>query len=133
MNPSFIPAVRKLYPDADFTRDVLIQDNGDGSGPFLVAWNLPGKPPTDDEIAAAMLLPLVPAVVSMRQARLALLTAGLLDQVDAAVAAADKATQITWEFATEVHRASPFIAAIGAGLGLTDAAIDKLFAAAAIL
>src|ERR1700694_4735954 len=54
---------------------------------------------------------LVPPVVSMLQARLALLGAGLLDRVNAAVAAADQATQISWEFATEGHRASPVIAA----------------------
>lgn len=69
--------------------------------------------------------------VTMRQARLALLAAGRLDDVDAAVAQAPRAVQIEWEYATTVERASPLVAAIGAGLSLDDAAIDALFEAAA--
>lgn len=55
LNPNFIEAVRRLYPTANFTRDVILQDNADGRGPFLVAWNIPQtSPPTDIEIANAM-------------------------------------------------------------------------------
>lgn len=54
LNPNFFEAVRRLFPAVSFRRDVIAQDNGDGNGPFLVAWNLPGSPPTDAEIAAAM-------------------------------------------------------------------------------
>ena len=78
--------------------------------------------------------PVVPAIVSMRQARLALLSAGLLASVDAAIAALPspqrEAAQIDWEYATEVRHASPLIAALGPALGLTDAQIDALFIAA---
>lgn len=81
--------------------------------------------------------PVVPAIVSMRQARLALLSAGLLANVDAAIAALPspqrEAAQIDWEYATEVRRASPLIAALGPALGLTDAQIDALFIAAAVI
>lgn len=69
--------------------------------------------------------------VSMRQARLALLSAGLLDDVEAAIAQADRAVQIEWEYATVVDRASPLVEAIGTALGLTDVQIDALFADAA--
>ena len=69
--------------------------------------------------------------VTMRQARLALLEAELLDDVDAAVTQAPRAVQIEWEYATTVDRASPLVAAIGAGLSLDDAAIAALFEAAA--
>lgn len=69
--------------------------------------------------------------VSMRQARLALLSAGLLDDVEAAIVQADRAVQIEWEYATVVDRASPLIEAIGPALGLTGAQIDALFADAA--
>jgi hypothetical protein len=71
--------------------------------------------------------------VTMRQARLALLAAGLLDDVDAAVASASRAVQIEWEFSGTVERASPLVAAIAAGLSMDDAALDALFAEAARL
>jgi hypothetical protein len=75
------------------------------------------------------------AVISVtpRQARLALLAAGLLDQASAAVAAAGGATLITWEYATEFLRNDPLIISIGASLNLTPAQIDALFAQAATL
>jgi hypothetical protein len=75
--------------------------------------------------------PGVPRQVPRWQARRALLNAGLLDAVEAAVAAADRHVQITWEDAPNIVRDSPFIAAIGPSLGLTDAQIDALFVAAA--
>lgn len=71
--------------------------------------------------------------ITMRQCRLQLLASGLLDDVDAAVAQADRAVQIEWEYATVVDRNSPLVAAIGASLGLDDAAIDQLFKNAASL
>lgn len=76
---------------------------------------------------------LVPAAVEMRQARLALLGAGLLDKVDAAIAGMDRATQIAWEFADPVHRDSATLAGIAAGLGLTSKQVDDLFRSAAAL
>lgn len=72
----------------------------------------------------------VVTVVSMRQARLALLNGGLLDAVDVAVAGASQADRITWEFATEVRRDDPLVVSIGGALGLTETDIDNLFAAA---
>lgn len=77
--------------------------------------------------------PAVPQVVSMRQARLALLAADLLDDVDAAVKAAGRVAQIEWDYATEVRRDHPLIAAIQAANGLTSDELDALFAAASSL
>lgn len=57
LNPNFVEAVRRLYPGVSFLRDVVMQDNADGKGPFLAEWNLPGSPPTDAEIATAMTSP----------------------------------------------------------------------------
>jgi hypothetical protein len=73
----------------------------------------------------------VPTSISPAQARLALLGAGLLDQVEAAVAAGSRATQIAWEMATVIERNSPTVAALSAALGLTDAQLDDLFTTAA--
>lgn len=70
-------------------------------------------------------------LVTMRQARLALLAAGLLDAVEAAVGRAERPVQIEWEYATVVERNSPLVVTIAAGLGLDAAAIDALFADAA--
>jgi len=75
----------------------------------------------------------VPASVSMRQARLALLGAGLLDTVEAAIAGAGPAAKIEWEYAQEVQRASGLVPSLATALGMTSAQIDALFVAAAAL
>ena len=80
----------------------------------------------------------VPQQVTMRQARLALLGAGLLDDVDAAIAAIPdpvqrKAAQIEWEYASTVERQSPFVQQLAAGLGLSAEQMDDLFVQAAAL
>ena len=81
--------------------------------------------------------PYVPASVTMRQARLALLGAGLLASVDAAIdglpSPQKEAARIEWEYATEVQRVSGLVPMMGAALGLDDAALDALFVAAVAL
>lgn len=80
---------------------------------------------------------IVPAAVTMRQARLALLQAGKLSAVNAAIAgmsgAQGEAAKIEWEFSNEVQRAQPLIAALAPVLGMTPAQIDQLFITAARL
>lgn len=75
--------------------------------------------------------------ITMRQARLALLNAGLLDDVEAAIITMDEPqrtqTQIEWEYAQTVQRDNALVAALGPMLGLDDAAIDSLFSMAATL
>ena len=75
----------------------------------------------------------VPQSVTPRQARLALSQQGKLAAVNTAVAAADDATKITWEFALSVDRNSPLVATLGAAVSLTDSQIDDLFILAATL
>jgi hypothetical protein len=82
--------------------------------------------------------PRVPERVTMRQARLALLGADLLDAVEPAIAAIPdpvqrRAAEIAWEYSTEVRRDDGLIAAIAGKLGLTDAQIDELFTAGSAL
>lgn len=95
----------------------------DAEAGALVAYVPPPQPVT------------VPAAVTARQARLALHAAGLLAQVEAAVAGAGGATQIEWEYATIIERASPLLAAIAGpgGLDLTAEQVDALFLQAATL
>ena len=48
----------KLYCEAnsktvDFTKDVLLQDDSDGKGPYIKEWNVSGlDKPTDEQLAA---------------------------------------------------------------------------------
>ncbi len=75
--------------------------------------------------------PIVPEAVTMAQARLALLDAGLLSQVDTVIAALPspqrEVAQIEWEFRATVQRDSQLMQAIGAALGLDAGQIDALF------
>ena len=91
--------------------------------------------PTDEEIAAEVerLATATPKVttVTPRQARLALLEAGLLDTIETKLRGKNKAIQIAWDYATEINRDDPLITAIAQELNLTDAAIDLLFKNAA--
>ena len=77
--------------------------------------------------------PPAPQSVSMRQARLALLAAGLLDGVEAAIKASDRAAEIEWEYAADVRRDHPMIAVMQQAQGLSDAQVDTLFTEAARL
>lgn len=86
-----------------------------------------------EEEIAAIIKSRIPTVVTMRQARLALLASGLLPTVNAAVAAGDEATKITWEFSSEVQRSNPLIATLAAALMLTEDQLDDLFTLAATL
>jgi hypothetical protein len=77
----------------------------------------------------------VPQSVTMRQARLALLGAGMLDSVGAALAAITdpamrQAAEIEWEYAAEVERNAGLVQMLGPALGLTEAQLDALFIAA---
>ena len=73
----------------------------------------------------------VPQQVTMRQARLELLSRGLLDDVGAMIETAGREAQIEWEYASTVDRADLIVAGIQQQWGLTDAEIDDLFREAA--
>ena len=75
----------------------------------------------------------VPQQVTMRQARLALLNAGLLDDVEVVIAAAGREAQLEWEYAAAVDRSNPAVAIVQQQKALTDAQIDDLFREAAKL
>lgn len=94
-------------------------------GVWYEQWQLVDAPPSP-----------VPQSVEMAQARLALLQAGLLSQVDAAIdaipeAAQREAARVEWEYRTIVRRDSQLVVSLGAALGLTGEQIDELFRQAA--
>lgn len=79
----------------------------------------------------------VPSSITMRQARLALLGVGLLDDVEAAIAALPspqkEAARIQWEYSQEVQRHHGLVASLAPALGMTEAQTDALFLEAAKL
>lgn len=97
------------------------------------AWLTAGNTPDPAPVVA----PGVPQVVTMRQARLALLGAGLLPLVDDAINALPDpprtAARIEWDYSNEVHRDKPFVQMLGGALGLTGEQLDNLFTQAAQL
>jgi hypothetical protein len=122
-----LTAVQSLVPDAQASL------RGD-----VIEWIQPSTAPvTDEQIEAEYQRLLVESqkvkVVSMRQARLALLQAGLLTSVEEAVAAGDEAGKITWEYATEVKRDDPLVTNLSAALDLTEGQLDNLFSLASTL
>lgn len=75
--------------------------------------------------------PMIPTSISRFQARAALLAAGLLDDVEAAVAAAGNFERLAWAEAMEWRRDSPTLMTLAAGVGLSEVEIDDLFVQAA--
>jgi hypothetical protein len=75
-----------------------------------------------------------PQSVTMRQARLALLEAGLLDNVQNIIAGMQgvegAAARIEWEYSSDMVRTQPLITTMAAALKLKPAAIDALFLSA---
>lgn len=70
--------------------------------------------------------------ITMRQARLYLLSAGLLSQVDAVIAQ-NEAWKIEWEYAAEVQKDSPLVLTLASELDLSMEAIDLMFSEASLL
>lgn len=88
----------------------------------------------DDEMRARSK---APQTVTMRQARIALLDAGLLDAVQSSIATMPgtdgERARIDWEYALEVRRDWPLISYMARDLGLTDEQVDALFVTAATI
>ena len=84
-------------------------------------------------VEAVPVVPAVPTTVTMSQAQLALLAAGHLDAIEAAVAQMSRESQILWRKANTVVRGDPLLIELAALRGLTEADVDALFVAAAKL
>jgi hypothetical protein len=113
---------------AEVAEEALPQDRSERA-----LWSL-----VDGVVVVDPALAPVPQVVSRRQARRALLDAGLLASVQPAIDAVQDATlraqmQIDWDDSQEFQRDHPTLLALGSALGLDAAGIDALFIAAAAL
>lgn len=90
-------------------------------------WVAAGNTPEPPRPIATM----IPTTVSMRQARLALLAAGLLSQVNDTLSAMSgiegEGARIEWEYAAEIHRNSPLVQSLAVSLGLNSDSMDSLF------
>jgi hypothetical protein len=75
----------------------------------------------------------VPESVTPLQARKALRAAGLLQQVEEAIAAAGEEAQEEWDFALEVRRDHALLNTIATDLNLDSEGIDGLFRSAVLL
>lgn len=79
----------------------------------------------------------VPQEITMRQARLVLLGAGLLSGVQTAIDGLPEpqrsAANIEWEFSNTLQRRTPFVLTLGPALGLSAEQIDALFIQGATL
>jgi hypothetical protein len=103
-----------------------------------IDWRDERPKPTQAEIDQVAALPVVPPQVTRRQARQALLLAGLLDAVQPAIdGLADpmqrRLMQIEWDDAQSFDRHRPSLLALAARIGLSDSQLDALFVQAAAL
>ena len=100
---------------------------------WLSEGNIPLPEFTDEELLQ-QIEDAKPKVVTMRQARLALLQSGLLQTVQDAIAnSTDEAMKIEWEYATEVRRDWGSLITLVTQLGITDLQLDDLFQLASTL
>ena len=135
--------VRKAVINGSTVENVIVVD-GDFELPDRTLVEVPegvavGPGWTWDGEGFAAPAPVIPVIekVSMRQARLALLYAGLIPQVEAAMDAltepAKSATRIEWEYATELRRDHPMVSMLAAALSLTAQDVDTLFLEASLI
>jgi hypothetical protein len=100
----------------------------------LLSWSVRDK--TEEELRQEHVNS-IPKIVSMRQARLALLQNNLLESVNTALALMEgvegEAARIEWEYATEVNLYSPLVSSLSQSLALTEDQLYDLFLLASSL
>lgn len=118
---------------------VFVSRGIDGKISGLYAFESPGiaeeeLPDENAEVASFRNPPPTPVTsVSSRQFKLQLLSAGLLDTVDAWVSQQPRDVQIAYEYSGTFVKASPMMTAGFAAMGFSGSQIDAFFEAAANL
>ena len=80
----------------------------------------------DDTLKKEYEKSLIPKTITLRQARLYLLSIGLLDDLENIINQ-NRAYQIEWEYANQIERESPLVKILGETLNLGETAIDDMF------
>jgi len=107
------------------TSDSALAENWIRSDEGQIGWAY------ESDVFTAPVKPVItPAVVTMRQARLALHQLDLLGTVETAVANANANVKIECAYSATVERSHPWVISLGASLGLD---LDDLFTIAANL
>lgn len=129
------PVEQTERPSYDPITQDLVRSVEQQGGTWREVWTITDA--SSEAVQARLSAKRAGMVVTMRQARLALLGAGRLAEVEAALASLPspekEAAQISWEYAAEVRRISPLVSGLAPALGLDDAALDALFDAAAAI
>lgn len=120
-----------LFPGVDFESEVIVVDDGQGS--YIAHWGRAEPQPTAEELEAAR--PAAEAAAARAamptltpaQLDLALLQFGLLDAVEAFVAAADRPTQIAYKRVQTFERSNPLLNTAAGLMGMTDEQIDAVW------
>jgi hypothetical protein len=120
-----------IWKYTDSTNQVVYRINDDGSCEshlveVIADWLAEGNTPEPADIP-----PVIIPTLTMRQARLALLGAGLLDEVEAVITT--PSDRIWWDYSTIVERNHPLVNAVLTALGKTESEIDEMFIGAATL
>lgn len=80
----------------------------------------------DDTLKKEYEKSLIPKTITLRQARLYLLSIELLDDLENIIIQ-NRAYQIEWEYANNIERESSLVKILGETLNLDDTAIDNMF------
>jgi len=110
---------------------------GSGESHTLAENSTELKPPSEEYTYDGntwVLIDAVPVKITMRQARLALLQAGLLDAITSSIVeSTDEEMKIEWEYATEIRRDWPSLISTTESLGVSKFDLDAMFIAASAL
>jgi hypothetical protein len=120
--------IRRLSDNATIPNDPGNRDYRE-----YLAWVEAGNEPLPPDPIPVV----VPQSVSMAQARLALIGAGLFTAIDAGLKALPEPQRTTaltaWEYAPNVSRNGALVTTLGGQFGLTEKQLDDLFTAAAAI
>jgi len=105
----------------------LLQGQSNGK---VISADINGNPVLTDAPVPELV---IPTIVTMVQARLALHQLNLLEPVEISISSLDRAAQIEWEFRATVQRNSALVQALASGLHLDENKLDELFVLAASL
>lgn len=121
-------SIRRLSDGASIPLDERNRDYRE-----YLAWVEAGNEPLPPDPVPVV----VPQTVSMAQARLALIGAGLFSAIDAGLKALPEPQRTTaltaWEYAPTVSRNGALVTTLAGQFGLTEAQLDALFTAAAAI